>query len=236
MNPRRAAAAHVFVDDVVAPQLSEEDRHHLARVLRLRTGEAVTVSDGKGSWRPCTMTGPDLNLAPTGDVGFIVQEHPEIAVAFAVTKGDRPELVVQKLTELGVDHIVPVLTDRTVVRWGSDKVLRNHERLLKVVREAAMQSRAVYLPRLHVPVHGLGELVEMMFGLGATMALAEPEGEPLTSDITAIAIGPEGGFSPEECAMVQRHVVLPGGILRAETAAIAAGVMLIDQRQKMTRR
>jgi 16S rRNA (uracil1498-N3)-methyltransferase len=232
MTSRRLAAAHVFADDLDAPILAEEDRHHLGRVLRFRVGEIVSVSNGTGAWRLFSVANADLDLSPISDVDQVERPRVGAAVAFSLTKGERPELVVQKLTELGIDHIIPVFTERTIVRWDSSKMERNHERLVKVVREAAMQSRAVFLPRVHHPVHGLGELIKLMTDLGMKdgMALAEPDGEPISDVVTSIMIGPEGGFTPEECVALSRHVVLPGGILRAETAAIAAGVLLAHQR------
>lgn len=233
MITRRSTAAHVFAADVAAPILNDDDRHHLGRVLRLRSGEIIGVSDGRGTWRPFSFHGADADLVPVGDAVTVARPRPEIAVAFALTKGERPELVVQKLTELGIDHIIPVVTDRTVVRWDVDKITRNHERLLKVQREAAMQSRAVHMPRLHPSVVGLEALLGLLreLGLNEGVALAEPDGESLGDEVTAIIIGPEGGFTAEECAAVTRHVVLPGGILRAETAAITAGVLLANRRQ-----
>jgi 16S rRNA (uracil1498-N3)-methyltransferase len=232
MTSRREAAAHVFADDLDVPFLNKEDQHHLDRVLRLRIGEIITVSNGAGSWRAFSIMNSDMELSPVGEVVVEERLQPVVAVCFAVTKGERPELVVQKLTELGIDHIIPVITDRTIVRWDASKAERNHERLQKVVREAAMQSRAVFFSTVHRPVQGLGELVKRMtnHGLAEGMALAEPGGAPLSLDITSIIIGPEGGFTPDERAQVPRHVALPGGILRAETAAIAAGVLLAQQR------
>lgn len=232
MTSRRLAAAHVFADDLDAPILAKEDRHHLGRVLRMRVGEIISVSNGAGSWRLFSVANAELDLSPIGDVNNVERPQFGAAVAFSLTKGERPELVVQKLTELGIDHIIPVFTERTIVRWDSSKVERNHDRLVKVVREAAMQSRAVFLPRLHHPVRGLGELIKLMADLGMKdgLAMAEPDGEPLSDGVTSIMIGPEGGFTPEECVAISRHVVLPGGILRAETAAIAAGVLLAHRR------
>ncbi len=73
---------------------------------------------------------------------------PTITVAFALVKGERPELVVQKLTELGVDRIVPFLAERSVVRWEPDKAERNATRLRRVAVEAAMQCRRTWLPEV----------------------------------------------------------------------------------------
>src|SRR5205823_6066014 len=100
----RTASAHAFVTDLEHPALAPDDRHHLERALRLRPEEVVTVSDGAGGWRPCRF-GTELEpLAPTIRE---VRLDPRLTVAFAPVKGDRPELVVQKLTELGIDRIVP---------------------------------------------------------------------------------------------------------------------------------
>lgn len=193
----------------------------------------MTVSDGHGRWRPFRLVDGPEHLEPIGETVREVRREPEIGVVFALTKGDRPELVVQKLTELGVDHLWPVVTERTVVRWDAPKAAKQHERLTKVVREAAMQSRAVFLPHLHRVRQSLSEVVQTL-GPGGAVALAEPGGSPVTDAVRVVIIGPEGGFTGEELALVDAHVSLPGGILRAETAAIAAGVLLAEKRRTGT--
>ncbi|HWC37683.1 MAG TPA: RNA methyltransferase PUA domain-containing protein, partial [Acidimicrobiales bacterium] len=98
------AVAHVFVADLDAPVLDEADRHHLSHALRLRPGEEVTASDGTGRWRRCRFSGGALD--PDGPILYDEPLSPAVAIGFVVTKGGRPEWVVQKLTELGVDRIV----------------------------------------------------------------------------------------------------------------------------------
>ena len=93
-------APHVIVADVASPNLEADDRHHLERVLRLRLGASVSVTDGAGAWRWCRF-GPDLLI--DGEIECVPAPTPMITVAFALVKGQKPELVVQKLTELGVD-------------------------------------------------------------------------------------------------------------------------------------
>ncbi|MCU1376655.1 MAG: Ribosomal small subunit methyltransferase, partial [Actinomycetia bacterium] len=137
--------AHVFVADVAAPVLDDDDRHHLERVLRLRDGEAVTVADGRGGWRACVFVAGG-SLRPEADVTHVPAPHPPIAVAFALTKGEKPETAVLKLTELGVDRIVPFAAGRSVARWDGDRAAKHVARLRKVAREAAMQSRRAHLP------------------------------------------------------------------------------------------
>src|SRR5207248_10476150 len=91
------AAAHVFVADLDALELDADDAHHLSRSLRLRPGELVTAADGAGRWRRCTWTGAGLEA--DGTVAFDQRPAPALTVAFAIPKGDRPEWIVQKLTE-----------------------------------------------------------------------------------------------------------------------------------------
>ena len=122
----------VFVDDPAAPVLTQGDAHHLLDVLRLRPGELVVAGDGAGSWAPCRLAATaggrgarDPTRPPCwrSRARRSPQPRPEpaITVAFAPTKGDRPEWVTQKLTELGVDRIVPLRTVRSVVRWEGER-------------------------------------------------------------------------------------------------------------------
>src|ERR1700722_10681174 len=112
----RRAAAHVIVADIESPQLAGEDRHHLEAVLRLRAGEVVSTTDGRGAWRLCRY---ELGGALVLDTAAMRRPRPlpSITVGFAPIKGDRPEWAVQKLAELGVDRIVILRADRSVVRW-----------------------------------------------------------------------------------------------------------------------
>lgn len=232
MTARRHAAAHVFVEDVSRPRIDEGDRHHLLRVLRIRPGQTVTVADGRGSWTPCVLT-EKHELQPLSDQIHTEQaEERPITVAFGVTKSDKPEAVVQKLTEIGVDHIVPVLLEHSVVRWDSDKANHHLERFRRISREAAMQSRQVFLPTIHPVATDLGDLLSsaVMEGQWGTVAAADPQGDADLVDISAMVIGPEGGFSSQELEMFDSSVNLVGGILRAETAAVAAGVLLAHSR------
>jgi hypothetical protein len=114
-----------FVDDLDAPVLTEADHHHLARVRRVRDGEQLTVGDGRGRFRLCRFAS---TLEADGPVISVPVPSPTLTVGFALTKGDRPEVAVQKLTEVGVDVIAPFVAARTVVRWDDDKT-RSRRRL-----------------------------------------------------------------------------------------------------------
>jgi 16S rRNA (uracil1498-N3)-methyltransferase len=219
------AKAHVFVADVAAPVLDAGDRHHLERVLRLRAGEAVTASDGAGRWVACTFVGGEgAGLEVAGEVVVERAAVPPITVAFAPTKGDRPEWAVQKLTELGVDRIVPLLAARSVVRWTGDRALAAVERLRRVAREAAMQSRRAWLPVVDEPCP---------FSAAASLAgvvLAVPGGDPPSLDRPVVLVGPEGGWDADELGADLPTVGLGPNILRTETAAVAAATLLVALR------
>jgi 16S rRNA (uracil1498-N3)-methyltransferase len=232
-----AASAMVFVDDPSSPLLSEDDAHHLLDVLRLRPGELVVAADGEGSWAPCRLTAAavgrgsrpvDLASVLTLDGATTHQSRPEpeITVAFAPTKGDRPEWVTQKLTELGVDRIVPIRAARSVVRWEAERGERAVERLRRVAREAAAQCRRVWLPVVTevTPLRALAGLV------GAPPTLAQPGGGRPSAANTVVAVGPEGGWDPEELACFGQRVGLGPTVLRAETAAVTVGAVLCGLR------
>lgn len=215
----RRAAAHVVVGDLESPVLDDGDRRHLGSSLRLRHGEAVSVTDGRGGWRLCDYSGGSLQVA--GDVQRFERPLPELCVGFAPVKADRPEWVVQKLTELGVDRIVVMHTERSVVRWDGERAASHLRRLCSVARQAVMQSRGLWLPSVE-GVAGLGSLASEP---GAV--LAEPGGHPLTPASTTVLVGPEGGWSEQELSSAEgRTVSLGEGVLRSETAAVAAGVLM----------
>ncbi|MEO5678297.1 MAG: RsmE family RNA methyltransferase [Acidimicrobiales bacterium] len=222
-------AAWVFVEDLDGLGLAPADAHHLGRVLRLRPGELVGASDGQGRWRTCVVAarGDDVRLAATGPVTVDDAPEPAVTVGFSLVKGDRPELVVQKLTELGVDRILPLAAARSVVRWDDERTRRGLARLRLVAREAAMQCRRSRLPE----VAPLATVATAAHDLGAQGALCDQDGaQPLTLRRPALLVGPEGGWDDAEAACGLPTVTLGPTTLRAETAAIAAGVLLCGLR------
>ncbi|HVL07432.1 MAG TPA: RsmE family RNA methyltransferase [Acidimicrobiales bacterium] len=204
--------------------MSAEDRHHLERVLRLRPGDEVTVSDGAGGRLRCRF-GPALE--PAADVERVPRPAPEVTVGLAVVKGQRPEWAVQKLTEIGVDRIVPLLCARSVVRWPPGEAGGQLARLRRVAREAAMQSRRVWLP----VVAGVTPVGELAAEPGA--ALAHPGAGPPALDRPVVLVGPEGGWDDAELAAAPALVGLGPSVLRSETAALVAGTLLCALRAGM---
>ena len=148
-------------------------------------------------------------------------------MAFAPTKGERPEWVVQKLTELGIDRIVPLVSERSVVRWSGTRHQGAVERLRRVAREAAAQCRRVWLPEISDTVT-FGALE----GLGAPgeVVLAQLSGDRPRVTQRVVAVGPEGGWSAAELDSGLPTVGFGLSVLRAETAAVTAGALMVSLR------
>lgn len=211
---RRRAAAHVLVADVDVPVLSDDTAHHVFRVLRTADGATVTVTDGAGRWRVCRAAG--AAVVPDGEVVAEPSPVAPLTVAVAIPKAERPEWLVQKLTELGVDRIVLLHAERSVVRWAPERAAKHLAKLRRVAAEALEQSRRVWLPELAGPVDAITWVP------GAVVA--EPGGRLLDAGDRSLAIGPEGGWSPGELAAAGDRVSLGETVLRVETAALAAAV------------
>jgi 16S rRNA (uracil1498-N3)-methyltransferase len=236
----RPPVAHAFVDDLARPVLPDRDVHHFSRVLRLREGEVVSVSDGRGGRRLCEWLGGPLG--PLNEPTWQPPPTPAITVCFALTKGERPEWAVQRLTEAGADRVVVMVTDRCVPRWSPGSEGRHLERLREVARQAAMQSRRLWMPAVEGPmafsavVSGESEANDGGANGGGpdagNISLAVPGGAPLSLNTPTVLVGPEGGWTGTELAAVPpaRHVGLGPNVLRAETAALAAGLLLVAMR------
>lgn len=222
-GPGDGPTPHVFVPAVEHPTLGDDDRHHLERALRLRDGDEVTVSDGRGTWRRCRF---GASLEPSGPIERTPRPVPQLTVGFALTKGSKPELVVQKLTELGIDVIVPFVAKRSVVRWDDSKAAKQHDRFTRIAREAAMQSRRTWLPAVRPLV--------TFDSFSSPAVRADREGAPLGPDHTEVLIGPEGGWSQHERDRLD-SVHLGPHVLRAETAAIAAAALMGAWRERRPR-
>jgi len=218
--PDGSGGPHVFVEDINIMVLAEHDRHHLERALRTRPGDPITVSDGAGRWQPCRF---GSNIEPDGEVVVTATQAQPLTLGFALTKGTKPELVVQKATELGIDYIIPFLADRSVARWDDSKALKQGDRLVKIAREASMQSRRVWLPTV-TPLRAFAEF-------SPPAVLAHRGGGPLRSSHHTVLIGPEGGWGDSERGALEQVHLTPT-VLRAETAAIAAATLMTHLREQ----
>jgi 16S rRNA (uracil1498-N3)-methyltransferase len=223
---RRRSAAHVVVDRIGADDdstvfLDDQVEHHLRRVLRLRSGESVTVTDLDGRWREAEVTGGRERLQLTTRGPVVVEPAPvrSPTLAVAIPKGDRLDWMVQKVTELGVGRLILLHADRSTTRWDADRSAAQLERLSRIAIEACRQSRRVWGVEIEGPVVASAVLADAV--------VAEPGGRGLTSADTRIAIGPEGGWSDDELSIARDKVSLGPHILRVETAAVAAAALSV---------
>ena len=213
-----------------APSLSREALQHL-RVVRPKPGEKVELFDGAGRKREFVFDGSALVAA--GPVETLPRRPGELVLFACVTKGQRWDWTLEKATELGVTRIVPVISERTIVRLKGDERAAKRDRWRKICEEAARQSDAVWLPEMCEPVD-FSAAAEMARRTKAFVgALVDPPPKPLMQalagvgerDALSIFIGPEGDFTPAELAALLSFAVpvsLGPTILRAETAAIFA--------------
>ncbi len=223
---RRSAATQIFVPsdvlDVDGPiALDSDTEHHLSRVLRLRDGERVSVSDGAGRWRlaAVTLSGKSLGLEPTSAVAETQRERPTLTIATAIPKGDRVDWLVQKAVEIGVDTVQFLHAERSAVRWKADRAVKQVDRLTRIAREAARQSRRVWMPEVRAPVPAADVL--------STSLVAEPGGRSVVAGDTFVSIGPEGGWSPNELESAADQVQLGPNVLRTETAVLVAATLCV---------
>ena len=230
------AVAHVIVERLDHElRVGGDDGHHLARVRRLQAGEPMTAADGRGEWRPYEVAGVDdgvITLRARGETRREPELEPGLAVAFALTKGAKPEVIVRQLTELGVDSVVPVHAERSVSRPSRSREPAMVERWRRVAREAAQQSRRARVPEV-AAVQPLGELAGRADLVVAERARGGPPlADPPATGSWTLLVGPEGGFSAAELRALASAPRLAVGVhvLRAETAAVAAAALLTARR------
>jgi 16S rRNA (uracil1498-N3)-methyltransferase len=225
MESLRTTSAHVIVEPEVLDGaeivLDGDTEHHLRRVVRLRDGETVSVTDGRGRWRLTSvrLQGSDLLLESTGEVVVSPPRPDPLTLAVAMPKGDRLDWLVQKVTEIGVDRIVLLHAERSVVRWKPEKAPAQLARLQRIADEAGRQSRRVWRVEIEAPVPAVDVLDRFV--------VAEPGGRRIGPDDRSVAIGPEGGWSDRELDAARDRVTLGANILRTETAAVAASALCV---------
>ena len=222
----RSTSAHVLVEAELlgvagAIGLDDATEHHLRKVLRLRDGEAVGITDGNGRWRlgVAVVEANRLRLDATSETVAEPMPTRPIVVAAALPKGDRLDWMVQKVTELGIDRLVLLHADRSVARWKPDRVDHQLARLQRIADEALRQSRRVRRLTIEPPRPAADVLTGFV--------IAEPGGRSLTVADTSVAVGPEGGWSDAELAVAGERIDLGPTILRTETAALAISALCV---------
>ena len=219
--------------------ITEEDVRHIAAVLRMKTGDALLLCDGQGAEYQVTIAEISKSEIKTEIVSQRRREitAPRITLGQGLPKSDKMDWIVQKATELGVANIVPLATERTIVKIRDEE--KRISRWQKIAREAAMQSNRVDIPAIGQVV-SFKDFLRIQNSEPRTLLLLpwEEGTTPIkgvlrgNQDITRIVvlIGPEGGFSSVEASLAREkgfHAVSLGpNILRTETAAIAVLSMI----------
>lgn len=223
MNRLLVASADLAVEQ---PELSRENRQHL-KVLRPEPGEIFELFDGAGRFRAYRCDGDRLQAA--GAVA-IAPRPPELALFACIAKGSRWDWTLEKATELGVTQIVPLVSERTIVRLGPSDLEPKRERWQRIVDDAARQCGTRWVPRVETPAKLMSALPQLRERFTVLGALTDPPSPPILKvmagwrgEALALAIGPEGDFSTTEleALMTVSHPASFGNtILRTETAAI----------------
>jgi len=225
--------------DVVV--LSGAEARHAATVRRLRPGERADVTDGAGLVAECVVAGP-----ADGGLGLTVlarrevpRPDPAITVVQAIPKGDRGELAVEEMTEVGVDRIVPWAAARCVPVWQGARGERSLARWRLTAREAAKQSRRAWIPEI-TPVASAAAQVAGLIGKAACAMVLEPGATaslgrlslPESGDLLVV-VGPEGGITAEESAAFGAAGAiacrLGPTVLRTSTAGTVAAAILLTR-------
>ncbi|MEU6350614.1 16S rRNA (uracil(1498)-N(3))-methyltransferase [Streptomyces sp. NPDC047072] len=224
--------------------LDGPEGRHAVSVKRLQPGEEVVLTDGAGRYAECSVLaaeGKDRLVVRLGPVSEEPPPRPRITVVQALPKGDRGEVAVETMTEVGVDAIVPWQAARCITQWRGDRGLKALGKWRATAREAGKQSRRVRFPEVAdaattkqvaalLAKADFAAVLHSDFGHdSAPLATAElpAEGE------IVLVVGPEGGVSKDELALFEeagaKAYVLGPSVLRTSTAGTAATALLLGR-------
>jgi 16S rRNA (uracil1498-N3)-methyltransferase len=218
--------------------LTGPEGHHAAAVRRLRAGERADVSDGAGTLAEGVVTavGKDSVSIEIRVTRAVPPPQPRLLVAQALPKGDRGELAVELMTEVGVDAVLPWSAERSITRWQGDRGERALAKWRSTAREAAKQSRRAWLPEV-AALASTAALAQQVSGVARAIVLEADAALKLhqlelpdAGDVMLI-VGPEGGISPAERAALEAagavEARLGPTVLRTSTAgAVGAATLL----------
>lgn len=214
---------------------SKEDGKYLRNVLRYKNGDSVKVLDNRGGEYLAEIyeMSKDEVKARIVERGFSKDPFVlPVIIGQAIPKGSKMDIVVQKTTELGVDSLVPLLTERTVVRLDKGSSKRRLERWEKIAKSASQQSRRHTIPKIH-DIMNLEQFFAQYEDAKTKLILWEEEKEVRLrerlkslekKERLILTIGPEGGFSAREIEIARKAGFVPVGlgsmILRTETVPL----------------
>jgi 16S rRNA (uracil1498-N3)-methyltransferase len=218
--------------------LDGPEGRHATAARRLVPGEQAYLTDGVGTVAQCTVTAVRAGVLELAVLGRQYQPRPDPAIAIvqAIPKGDRGELAVELLTEVGADVVVPWAAERCVAQWRGDRADKSLARWRSTAVAAAKQSRRAWFPEV-APQAGLAAVADRVRA-AALAVLLDPDAPGRLADVAApqsgeivLIVGPEGGVSPAEhetlTAAGAIGARLGPTVLRASSAgAVAAGIVL----------
>jgi 16S rRNA (uracil1498-N3)-methyltransferase len=222
-----------FVDKLSSGQtqtLESDEAHHAIKVMRLKTGEEIKISDGEGNWvsGPISEVGKkNLKIDVTAS-GIEASKKPELVLVQALTKSDRNKEMLELVTVAGVDRIIPWQAERSISKWQSN----SYDKWTSSIKEAGKQSRRVNLPKLE-KLMSAREITEQISASDCILVFHESANEKFSAlDISQNAssvyliIGPEGGITDKELEIFKSKggnlVRLGEPVLRSAHAGFAA--------------
>ncbi|MEO7351830.1 MAG: 16S rRNA (uracil(1498)-N(3))-methyltransferase [Marmoricola sp.] len=215
-----------------------DEARHAVVVRRIRVGEAIVLVDGSGTAATCTVTGTTKKSLSASVSTVTVTPAPalHVTVVQAIPKGDRGELAVEVLTEVGVDRIVPWAAARSVGVWRGERADKSLAKWRATARESGKQSRRAWLPEVSAMMT-TAEVAVLVDEADLAVVLHEAASCPLASlplegvRSILVVVGPEGGITEEELtALGAAHVVRMGeSVLRTSTAGVAAVAALLSR-------
>ncbi|MCW2797136.1 16S rRNA (uracil(1498)-N(3))-methyltransferase [Nocardioides sp.] len=217
-----------------------DEAHHAVAVRRLRVGEQVVLTDGRGTSARAEVASTGKRQFTATVLGLDVSEPPEPAVVVvqALPKGDRGELAVEVLTEVGVARIVPWAASRSVAVWKGEREAKSLARWRTTAREAAKQARRPWFPEV-AELASTADVLSLVASASLAVVLHEAAAAPLatldvpTSGPIVVVVGPEGGLSDDEVqaftAAGAHSVRLGTEVLRTSTAGVAAVAALLSR-------
>ncbi|MGN0242902.1 MAG: 16S rRNA (uracil(1498)-N(3))-methyltransferase [Lachnospiraceae bacterium] len=241
-----------FIDsDAVSDSIitiTGKDYNHIKNVLRMSVGEELTVSNGVDREYVCTISSYDNDSVQLKiiDINSIDVELPlHITLFQGLPKADKMELIIQKAVELGVYEIVPVMTQRTIVKYDEKKTEKKVQRWNEIAKSAAKQAKRGLIPKVTIPMN----FQDALFYAQSLDVNIIPYEEAKNMDVTretltqlvkhnscGIFIGPEGGFDESEIMLAtnadMKPITLGKRILRTETAGMAVLSMIVFATEK----
>ncbi len=232
-----AATADLSADRIV---LGGQEGRHASTVRRLATGERADITDGAGHLAECLVV-----AARPGELELTVlarrteaRPEPQLTVLQAIPKGDRGELAVELLTEVGADTIVPWAAERCVAIWRGERAAKSQARWISAAVQAAKQSRRLWVPDVTAQAD-LAAATRRVQRASLAIVLDPAAGTsvadlklPLTGEIV-LAVGPEGGISPAEGAALRAagavRAALGPTVLRTSSAGAVAAALLLSR-------